>query len=146
MKGIYCLKIKCKNSIKIKVGKLGDINFKAGSYLYIGSAANGIESRVLRHLGKDKKIFWHIDYLLSDKDVEVKYVYFLNSSWKIECDISRELSFITLPVKGFGSSDCKCKSHLFLFSKDILNSVEKLLTERYRFKKLTSFDFIEKFK
>ena len=146
MKGTYCLQINCKRDKQIGIGKLGDINFKPGSYFYIGSAANGIESRVLRHLREDKKIFWHIDYLLSDKDIEIDCAYYLDSSKKMECDISEELSAISLQVKGFGSSDCKCGSHLFLFSKDILNSVEKLLTERYRFKKLKSFDFIEKFK
>jgi len=70
----------------------------------------------------------------------------VNSIRKIECDLSEELITISLRVKGFGSSDCRCSSHLFLFSEDILSSVEKLLTEKYRFKKLKSIDFIEKFK
>ena len=113
MKGSYCLLINCKKSQLIKVGRLGTIKFKKGFYLYIGSALNGIERRVSRHLGKRKRNFWHIDYFLSNCYVSIYSLYCINSDKKIECDIAGIIKKIAIPVKGFGSSDCKCESHLF---------------------------------
>ncbi len=113
MKGSYCLLIKCKKSQYIKIGKLGTLNFKEGFYLYVGSALGGIENRVSRHLGKRRKKFWHIDYFLSNSYVDIDCIYCLNSNRKIECDVAKKMGIIAAPIKGFGSSDCKCESHLF---------------------------------
>ena len=55
MKGIYCLIINVKKNTDLKIGSLGDIEFKKGSYIYVGSAQNGIENRVKRHFAKNKK-------------------------------------------------------------------------------------------
>ena len=60
MKGCYCLTIHLKNAKKIKVGKLGMINFKKGYYVYVGSAMNSLESRLKRHLSEDKKLLCNI--------------------------------------------------------------------------------------
>ena len=71
MKGTYCLIIELKKSIKTKIGALGKIEFMPGYYVYVGSAMNSIESRVKRHLADDKKLHWHIDYLLKNKDADI---------------------------------------------------------------------------
>ena len=64
MKGSYILLFLLPNSKEISIGKLGRLLFKKGVYLYVGSAMNGLEQRIQRHLRTEKKIHWHIDYLL----------------------------------------------------------------------------------
>ena len=63
-KGSYVLVIEVKDDGEMKVGKLGVIRFNRGYYAYVGSAMNGIDARVGRHMRQDKKKHWHIDYLL----------------------------------------------------------------------------------
>jgi Uri superfamily endonuclease len=113
MKGIYCLLINCRRPQSIQIGRLGIIYFNRGFYLYIGSALNGIGRRVSRHLRVKKNNFWHIDYLLSNRYVNVEQVYCLESDKKIECQIAEKVGRASEPVGGFGSSDCRCRSHLF---------------------------------
>ena len=123
MKGCYCLTIHLKNAKKIKVGKLGMINFKKGYYVYVGSAMNSLESRLKRHLSEDKKLHWHIDYLL--KKAEITCIIY-NENKKVECELSQFLKTKTDGVKNFGCSDCECESHLYYFKNrnDAIESVE----------------------
>lgn len=72
-----------------------------------------MEKRIERHLRKTKQKFWHIDYLLDDANVEVLKVFHKKAGRLEECKIAKNISEIGVPVKGFGSSDCKCESHLF---------------------------------
>ena len=110
MKGSYVLLIELKENTNIKVGKLGKVFFKKGFYAYVGSALNGIEQRIQRHMRKDKKNHWHIDYLL--KHAVVREIFYKESDEKEECDIANKLAKLE-SISGFGCSDCKCKSHLF---------------------------------
>lgn len=55
MKGSYILVIQLKEDQKIQIGKLSRIHFSKGLYVYIGSALNGLEQRLNRHLRKGKK-------------------------------------------------------------------------------------------
>ena len=112
MKGCYCLIIHMNDTKSIKIGKLGKINFKKGHYIYVGSAMNSLEPRLKRHLREDKKLHWHIDYLL--KKSEITDIIF-NENKKVECDISQYLSTKTNGINGFGCSDCECESHLYYF-------------------------------
>ena len=99
---------------------MGELNFKKGYYIYVGSALNSIDARVRRHLSDEKKLFWHIDYLLTSPNSNVDEVILERSSKKWECSIATEISKKGLSVNGFGCSDCKCNSHLFYFkSKEI---------------------------
>lgn len=116
MKGSYCLIINIKKDTKIKIGKkLGFINFKKGTYVYIGSAMNSIESRVKRHLSKNKKKHWHIDYLLLNENSEIKKVYTKESDEKLECEIAKKIIKNEKSITNFGCSDCSCQSHLIYF-------------------------------
>jgi Uri superfamily endonuclease len=92
---------------------LGEINFQAGLYAYVGSAQNNLELRVKRHLKKEKRLFWHIDYLLNNPASEVTEVYYLEGDKMCECQIAQLLSQHSEPVPRFGCSDCNCISHLF---------------------------------
>ena len=80
MKGSYVLLIELKENTNIKVGKLGKVFFKKGFYAYVGSALNGIEQRIQRHMRKDKKTHWHIDYLL--KHAVVREIFYKESDEK----------------------------------------------------------------
>ena len=125
MKGSYVLLIELKENTNINVGKLGKRFFKKGFYAYVGSALNGLEQRIQRHLRCDKRIFWHIDYLL--RYGEVKSVFYKESSEKEECKIADKMKNNLHFIPGFGSSDCNCKSHLFYGSKrDILQIIDEI--------------------
>ena len=113
MKGCYCLVIRMDETSEIKIGKLGKIEFEKGFYVYVGSAMNSLKSRIQRHLSDDKKLHWHIDYLL--KKSEITDVIYNESPRKIECELSGYISLKTRSVKGFGCSDCQCESHLYYF-------------------------------
>lgn len=117
MKGAYCLIVRVSNGLTINIGSLGKIQFDPGYYLYVGSAMNNLESRVRRHLNtaekKVSKLRWHIDYLLIEPGVTITEVYKFVSENRIECSITHALSQRYEAVSRFGSSDCKCKGHLF---------------------------------
>ena len=69
MKGCYILLIKLEKDKIIKIGKFVNRLFKKGFYVYIGSALNGLENRINRHLRNNKKIHWHIDYLFQCAEI-----------------------------------------------------------------------------
>lgn len=101
-----------KNSI-IKIASLGKIKFDKGYYTYIGSAMNNLDKRIQRHLRKEKRLHWHIDYLLANKNVKIIKVYYIISKNREECKIAYLVSKHGESIKGFGCSDCKCESHLY---------------------------------
>jgi len=51
--------------------------------------------------------------LLADKDVKIeKVILFPQKRKNEECKLAKRISKKGKPIKNFGSSDCKCKSHL----------------------------------
>jgi len=106
----YQLHIRVPCPVRIQVGRLGMFNFPEGDYLYTGSARRGLVARVARHLRREKRCRWHIDYLLTHPGVTVRHVTYSDMA---ECDLNRA-SGGTIPVPGFGASDCRagCGSHL----------------------------------
>jgi len=91
---------------------LGPLQFGRGLYFYVGRATAGLEARVERHFRKRKRNFWHIDYLL-EKSKILGIIYLLTSHQERECAIASNLVKTFESIKNFGSSDCKCRSHLF---------------------------------
>jgi len=91
---------------------LGSLKFNSGLYAYIGSAQNSLEKRILRHLRRDKRIFWHIDYLLNIKEAEILEIFHKDAPKECECKMAKAIMEFGEPVIGFGSSDCRCGSHL----------------------------------
>ena len=120
--GTYCLVMILDRPINIQVGKLGLGAFPQGYYVYVGSALNGLKARVTRHLAQQKNKHWHIDYLLEYAGVIGTRQ--ICSSEKRECSLSKEVESICqgIPMKGFGSSDCPCQSHLYFFSQNPLSN------------------------
>jgi len=79
----------------------------------VGSAQNGLEKRIERHLRRAKRKFWHIDYLLGNGFAKVVKVFYKEAGRTEECRIARKLSEKGVAVKNFGCSNCGCVSHLF---------------------------------
>ena len=119
--GTYAIVMELAKFAEITVGKLGQFEFKPGYYIYVGSAfgPGGLKARVGRHLNKKKKLKWHIDYLREHMDViDVK---FEQTPQNEECQWAVKFSEDggIFPIKGLGSSDCKCFSHLLYFKEKI---------------------------
>jgi adenylylsulfate kinase len=114
VKGIYLLLISISKRIRVEVGSLGTKDFRKGLYVYVGSAQKNLENRIRRHLKSDKQKFWHIDYLLDGEDAKVLSAFYKEEAERaFECEFAKKLAEIGSPISGFGSSDCKCQSHLF---------------------------------
>ncbi len=122
--GIYTLLLFVSEEVSLTVGKLGKQNFPKGYYTYTGSAlgkgAASLKHRIARHWRKQKRKYWHIDYLLADENVSVEAVIAAETNKKMECNINSHIKDIKgaeVPVKGFGASDCRknCGSHLLYF-------------------------------
>lgn len=131
--GTYALIFLGNQSVEITVGKLGMFKVSPGTYIYIGSAfgPGGLQSRISHHRKQFTVKHWHIDYL--------KPMIQLEQIW-YTCDpVPREHTWAqvigsfynaTIPLNGFGSSDCRCPSHLFYFPRGpvILEFQERLAT------------------
>jgi len=133
-KGTYTLLIFIPSERLIKVGSLGICRFRRGYYAYTGSAlgkgALSLAGRISRHLKKEKRKRWHIDFLLADEDVKVVSVLIFPTEERMECEVNRyfksELNGEVV-VPNFGSSDCRsgCGSHLLYLGNDkkIINEI-----------------------
>jgi len=110
-KGSYVLLIELGEEQTIAVGSRRVVHFPCGYYAYVGSAMGGFKSRVSRHFRENKKPRWHIDYLL--QGASISNVILTEAAERVECAIANALSARFDSIPGFGSSDCKCRSHLF---------------------------------
>lgn len=124
-----------KTPEKAEIGALGLKHFEKDYAVYNGSAFGpGGLKRVLRHFSSEKKLHWHIDYLLKEARVEAALIF---PGKDIECDLSLEMDGIE--VEGFGCSDCGCSSHLFEFDSfqdafsvsELFSNVKVLDSDRY---------------
>ena len=116
--GTYALIFSTSRKGQIAIGKIGTLRLQPGFYVYVGSAfgPGGLKARISHHCRKAALPHWHIDYLASALTLrEIWYT----------CDpVHREHQWATIisnlrggsvPLAGFGSSDCRCNSHLFFF-------------------------------
>jgi Uri superfamily endonuclease len=115
-RGTYVLVLELTRQRTVRVGSLGRIRFAGGYYAYVGSARKGMRSRVARHLAREKRKRWHIDWLTT-LPAAVPTAVACTQRTGVECRIASALSNrADLQVEGFGCSDCECGSHLFHFS------------------------------
>ena len=107
-----------KKSEKLDIGHLHNMHkYRKGYYVYIGSAMNSLVPRLNRHLSDEKKMHWHIDYLLKSPDCHIRDILFNISEERIECDLAESISKDGEEIPGFGCSDCSCSSHLIYFKR-----------------------------
>jgi Uri superfamily endonuclease len=114
-KGIYCL-IFYNPACTVRVGALGEIAFRRGWHVYVGSAlGSGGLARLERHIAlsryRDKRPKWHVDWLSTNPSFHLQYTVHALTEERLECQLAGALGNENVP--GFGSSDCDCPSHLF---------------------------------
>jgi Uri superfamily endonuclease len=119
-KGVYCLVFR-NLSCTVRIGALGEIAFRNGWHIYVGSAlGSGGLLRLERHIAlsreRDKRPKWHADYLLTDRSFTLRYAISAATSRPLECRLAAALGGERVP--GFGCSDCTCNSHLFYRKTD----------------------------
>ncbi|RLI39677.1 hypothetical protein DRO60_00560 [Candidatus Bathyarchaeota archaeon] len=126
-RGVYTLVICLEKGLAFDAGSLGRVVLRPGFYLYTGSGLGpgplSLRGRVRRHLGARKKPFWHIDYLLEQSGARVVAVVASPSLIKEECRVNQALIEgleAEVPVRGFGSSDCRsgCPAHLLYAGRE----------------------------
>jgi len=119
-RGIYCIVFRNPGCL-IHVGALGEVAFRKGWHIYIGSAlGSGGLKRLGRHItlarSKDKQPKWHIDYLLTSPCFTLVFAVSAVTADRFECRLAGELN--AGGILKFGCSDCSCTSHLFFREGD----------------------------
>ncbi|MCW8831046.1 MAG: GIY-YIG nuclease family protein [Gammaproteobacteria bacterium] len=129
--GTYIVVLKSECAKTIGIGRLGPFRIKRGYYVYVGSAMGpgGVASRLKHHCKISNRPHWHLDYLRAETRFYAAYA--LHSADRRECDWAMLLSKSELadaPMQGFGSSDCRCDTHLFYFSsaRDVVTAIQTL--------------------
>lgn len=125
---------------RIRIGALGTFDFRRGNYVYIGSALNGLDARIARHLAgfsrrdlpegqwgeigrrvsqsRPHRVFWHIDYFLPH--ARILQVWTDATGVRLECEWAHTV--LALPnarvlAPRFGASDCDCAAHLVFLDR-----------------------------
>jgi sugar fermentation stimulation protein A len=130
-KGVYLLVLKLKKNQRLSAGNLPETSFKSGTYIYVGRSRLSLEGRFRRHLRKEKKLFWHIDYFLQKAAVEEVWI---KRDFFDECQTAADIKNFwrnsLFPQRKFGSSDCRCTSHLVYLARNSedLESLRKKLS------------------
>ena len=112
--GAYVLILDLARPVILTLTRFKGLRLEPGRYAYAGSARGpgGIRARCKRHLRRDKKQHWHIDYLTT-RTSRITVAAFPGGD---ECNLVETISKATptgFPLPGFGSSDCSCcTSHL----------------------------------
>lgn len=118
-KGSYVLLIFLEEPLEVKVRGAAH-ELEVGHYAYCGSAMGpgGLASRIARHRRSDKKVHWHVDQVTTRAPVLEACVTDLMN----ECDLAERLlgqPEVSVPLPGFGSSDCaRCESHFLKLEDD----------------------------
>lgn len=116
--GTYVVLLNAARRRRLTIGRLGALAMREGCYCYVGSAfgPGGLRARLHHHLGVAHRLHWHIDYLR--RVTAPMAVWFSDDTRRQECRWSRALGTLpgaTMPLAGFGASDCDCATHLFHF-------------------------------
>jgi Uri superfamily endonuclease len=140
MRGSYFLIIRLDENKTVRT-KAREFPLRKGYYVYVGSAMNSLEKRVARHFRKDKKLHWHIDYLL--KEAKLLRAYLIPSEERLEEKLSMAVSKFGEPVEGFGAGDVKVSTNLYRFEEEpdgvLINILEDM---ELRWKTIKSKDEI----
>jgi Uri superfamily endonuclease len=134
-KGSYALLLRLDEAARIRVGALGDWPFAAGYYLYLGSALGpgGLAARLRRHLSREKRPFWHVDYLRGR--AAVAGIWYVTGPARREhawAAAATRLPGAGIPVPRFGASDCRCPGHLVYFQERPSSHTFPVLLEESR--------------
>jgi len=114
--GTYVLVFQLTARTQVKT-KYGYTVLQPGTYAYVGSAfgPGGIRARVGRHLRREKRVRWHIDWITT-KDTFKPVEILVFEGERVETQVSEVLAGRFEAVPGFGASDCREESHLFIIT------------------------------
>ena len=129
-KGVYAL-VFSNRPCSLRIGGLGEITFRGGWHVYIGSARGpGGFARVRRHCrlarDRDRPPRWHVDHLLLSPRFTLRHLICGASDADLECALAAAFGGESLP--SFGSGDCACGSHLFFRGTDPLEEVMEAMS------------------
>jgi Uri superfamily endonuclease len=113
--GTYALFMVLDEAVTEVVGALGRQRFPKGVHVYAGSAASGLERRLVRHARPVKKVHWHVDRLTVRPEVQVVGAVTFGPGGPDECEIVSilgTLPWVSVTPARFGSSDHDCPGHL----------------------------------
>ena len=117
--GTYALILESPSEQLVQIGKLGRLHARPGFYVYVGSAfgPGGLRARIAHHVSISQRPHWHINYLRPFLQLNaVWYTYDAEQQEHQWADTFSSLRGATIPMTGFGASDCSCNSHLIAFS------------------------------
>ena len=134
--GSYLVVLRLSGRRTLPVGSLGHVTFRAGYYIYVGSAMKNLSLRIQRHHRLRKNLFWHIDYLRNAADWVTALP--IRTADDIECALAGAMEkTASWSVPDFGASDCSCPSHLFGMETNPLVSAAFVdLVEQFRVRRL----------
>jgi Uri superfamily endonuclease len=129
--GTYALILFCPAKKRVQIGRLGLLELSQGFYVYVGSALGpgGLRARVAHHQKVSQQPRWHIDYLRPHTRLDRLWSYHGRARREHQwARLIHDLKGASAPIAGFGSSDCRCATHLFFFTtqpsfKEFANSV-----------------------
>ena len=132
--GSYALWLRLSCAMELQIGRFGQCQFPAGNYLYLGSArgSGGLRARLNHHFNIAAHPHWHVDYLR--KHAEIRGAFFAVVEKPLECIWSQALAQqkgFSVPVSGFGASDCRstCPAHLVLLPDVVLKNDLEIVLE-----------------
>ncbi len=116
--GTYALLLYARRASSVRAGRLGELGIRRGTYVYVGSAFGpcGVLARVRHHQRVSSAPHWHIDYLRPPG--RNREVWYSHDPARREHQWARAVaaeSGASIPLSGFGASDCNCEAHLFFF-------------------------------
>ena len=137
--GSYALCLRLAHPERLAAGKLGEFDFPAGDYVYLGRAhgPGGLRSRLERHGRGAVRRHWHIDFLraaaaVTGAVVAVESATCDRAAIPLECTWSQLLAGLpgaSIPAAHFGSSDCRCgcPAHLVHFEVMLVERLAEAL-------------------
>jgi Uri superfamily endonuclease len=116
--GTYALILSSRVVRPLAIGRRGQLDVRRGFYVYVGSAfgPGGVRARVAHHQKLAVRPHWHIDYLRRVTQLEETWVTYdpvrREHQW---AEMFGRLRGATIPLAGFGATDCACEAHLYFF-------------------------------
>lgn len=121
-KGTYVLLLRVSADLNLKT-RAKKFKIKRGYYIYVGSALSNLSARLKRHERRQKRNFWHIDFLLGRSELILAIA--IVGPQRLEDSVASLC--MGEPVEGFGASDSALSSHLFRYS-----NIKEALSDAFR--------------
>ncbi len=118
--GAYVLVIELSAPLALGIATLPETTLAPGRYAYCGNAhgPGGLRARIARHLRRGTPKHWHVDRLAAAGRIVAVHA----EAGGHECGLMARVRATTgasIPVAGFGSSDCRtCPAHLLAVPAD----------------------------